>query len=102
MLAIFLGYKTHDRNAVPEVLYIGESRADGFEKAAASGQKYVRLGRLDVGTVVPVALSESPEHKKLREEAEAAHAKAVKDRAESEAAKTVKPKAEASTAKKTK
>jgi hypothetical protein len=77
MLHQFLGFKTHDRNCVPDVIYFGTDASAGYAAAEATGQKYVRLGRIGVTTVIPIALPESPEHKKLREEAEAAAKPAV-------------------------
>jgi hypothetical protein len=71
MLHQFLGFASHDRNCVPDVIYFGTDASAGYAAAEATGQKYVRLGRIGVTTVIPIALPESPEHKKLREEAEA-------------------------------
>lgn len=66
MIVLFLGYKTHGRNCIPEVLYVGDDAHKGALAAAERAGEFVRVGRLQDPQPMPVSLPETEASKAAR------------------------------------
>jgi hypothetical protein len=71
MIVLFLGFKTHHRDEVPEVVYLGNDASEGLKAVEAEGANYVRVGKLNIQTTIPIAIPENATIRAAREKQEA-------------------------------